>query len=116
MSAFEFAVLVSGGIVTIAGAGAVLVKAFVRAVKATVEPRFERLEQSHNRFAELMERQQTEQDEDFYSEVRSIKVRLDDLSGSVGWLEQEMRPNHGSSLRDAVDRLERMMTEHLDAS
>jgi hypothetical protein len=29
-------------------------------------------------------------------------------------IEAELRPNHGSSLRDAVDRVEQRLDEHLD--
>lgn len=115
MSLFEWVVLFSGGIVTISAAVAVLIKVFVKAVDAVVAPRFERLEQSHSEFVESVKGQQQEQDEDFYGEIQYIKGRLDDMSGSVRWLEDEMKPNHGSSLRDAVDRLERMMTDHISA-
>lgn len=115
MNAYTMVVAIAAGIVSIAGAGAVIVKAFVRAVEAIVRPEFDALRQGHADLASRMQQSQSEQDEDFSSEVRSVKHRLEDLASSVSWLEAEMRPNHGSSLRDAVDRLERMLSEHVTA-
>lgn len=115
MNGYELLVYVAAGIVTISGAGAIVVKAFVRAVRAVVEPKFDRLERSHDQFAALMDKQQSEQDEDFASGIRSLRERLEDLTSSVRWLEAEMRPNHGTSLRDAVDRLEQMLAQHVAA-
>lgn len=116
MTLVEWVILVAGGIVTVSAAVAVLIKMFVKAVEAVVGPKFEALEESHREFASTFSGQQQEQDEDFYGEIQYIKGRLDDLTGSVRWLEDEMKPNHGTSMRDAVDRLEQMMLDHINGS
>lgn len=115
MTAFEFIVVIAGGIVTIAGAGAVIVKVFVKAVESVVGPQFDAIRKQQEKSSLRFENGQYEQDEEWYGELREVRRRITELADAVFWLESELKPNHGSSLRDAVDRLERMMAEHLAA-
>jgi hypothetical protein len=41
--------------------------------------------------------------EDYMSEMRS---KVTDIDGKVSFIEKELHPNHGSSMRDAVDRIQ----------
>ena len=86
----------AGAIIATAGAGRLLVAAFVKAVRATVGDEFRKV------WSEL-----SDQDEWFHQELREVKDGLNEVR-------EQFRPNGGSSLRDSVDRLERMMREHLD--
>lgn len=109
METIEVIGLVAAAIVAVGGAAKVIVSAFVKAVEAAVGPRFDELERR-------MSESDRNHDEELDDEMSWVKVRLDQLSSSVSYLESELQPNHGSSLRDAVDRLERMMLDHIDAA
>ena len=86
----------AGAIIATAGAGRLIVAAFTKAVRATVGDEFRKV------WSEL-----SDQDEWFHAELREVKAGLNEVR-------EQFRPNGGSSLRDSVDRLERMMREHLD--
>ena len=45
-----------------------------------------------------------------------IVARVDQLSGDLAGIKAELCPNHGSSLRDAVDRIEVGLASHAAAS
>ena len=84
----------AGAIIATAGAGRLIVAAFTKAVRATVGDEFRKV------WSEL-----SDQDEWFHAELREVRQAVDEMR-------EQFRPNGGSSLRDSVDRLERMMQEH----
>jgi predicted nuclease with TOPRIM domain len=96
------------------GAGLIVVKAFVKAVESAVRPEFDSLREQHERLASRFESSQAEQDEEWYGELREVRSRITQLADGVFWLESELKPDHGSSLRDAIDRIERRLTEHVE--
>lgn len=38
--------------------------------------------------------------------VGRVDDRLNDIESKIHWIELELKPNHGSSLRDAINRIE----------
>ena len=85
----------AGAILGVAAVGRLAVSAFTKAVRATVGDEFRKV------WGEL-----NDQDEWFHAELREVKAGLNEVR-------EQFRPNGGSSLRDSVDRLERMMQEYL---
>jgi len=73
-----------------------IVTAFTKAVSVTVADEFRKV------WREL-----SDQDEWFHAELREVRQGLDEVR-------EQFRPNGGSSLRDSVDRLERMLKAHVD--
>jgi hypothetical protein len=104
---------IAGAFAAIVGAGMIIVKAFVKAVEAIVRPEFDRIHDQHDSLGLRMTASQVEQDEEWYAEVKQVRLRVTDLADTVYWLQQELKPNHGSSLRDAVDRIEQRLERHL---
>lgn len=98
----------------VVGAGLIIVRAFVRAVEAIVRPEFSALHEQHERLSSKFAGSQAEQDEEWSGELRQLRDRVTELADGVFWLESELRPNHGSSLRDAVDRIERRLEQHIE--
>ena len=86
----------AGAVIATVGAGRLLVAAFTKAVRATVGDEFRKV------WSEL-----ADQDEWFHAELREVRQGLDEVR-------EQFRPNGGSSLRDSVDRLERMLKAHVD--
>ncbi len=86
----------AGAVIATVGAGRLLVAAFTKAVRATVGDEFRKV------WREL-----ADQDEWFHSELREVKAAVTEVS-------EQFRPNGGGSLRDSVDRLEKMLREHVD--
>lgn len=91
------------------GAGLIIVKAFVKAVEAIVRPEFESLRLQHSAMNVQFADSQSEQDEEWAAEVKQIRLRVTELADTVLWLQSELKPNHGSSLRDAIDRIEKRL-------
>ena len=86
----------AGAIIAAAGAGRLLVTAFVKAVRATVGDEFRKV------WSEL-----SDQDEWFHQELREVQQGLNEVR-------EQFRPNGGSSLRDSIDRLEMMLRDHVE--
>jgi predicted nuclease with TOPRIM domain len=90
----------------LAGAGMIVVKAFMKAVEAVVHPEFLALHQQHENLTGHFLSSQEEQDEEFYTELSELRGRVDELAENFLWLKRELKPNSGTSLRDAIDRIE----------
>lgn len=86
----------AGAILAAVGVGRLAVTAFTKAVRATVGDEFRKV------WSEL-----ADQDEWFHSELREVK-------DAVGEVREQFRPNGGGSLRDSIDRLEKMLRDHVD--
>jgi hypothetical protein len=97
------------------GAGLIIVKAFVKAVEAIVRPEFDALREQHGSMQSRFTSSQIEQDEEWYAELKMLGARFTELADGVMWLEMEMKPNHGSSLRDAIDRIEKRLEHHIES-
>jgi len=95
------------------GAGLIVVKAFVKAVEAIVRPEFRALHEQHELLSSRFTSSQDEQDEEWYGELKLVRIRVTELADTVFWLQSELKPNHGSSLRDAIDRIERRLEGHI---
>ncbi len=95
------------------GAGLIIVKAFVKAVEAIVRPEFDSLRTQHESLSTRFAHSQSEQDEEWSGELRLLRQRVTELADGVTWLEHELKPNHGTSLRDAVDRIEGRLESHI---
>jgi predicted thioredoxin/glutaredoxin len=95
------------------GAGVIVVKAFVKAVEAIVRPEFHALHEQHERLALRFSTSQNEQDEEWYGELKLVRERVTELSDHIFWMQSELKPNHGSSLRDAIDRIEKRLETHI---
>jgi hypothetical protein len=104
----------AGAFAAVVGAGLIIVRAFVKAVESIVRPEFLALHKQHERLAIRFANSQSEQDEEWSGELRQLRNRVTELADGVFWLESELRPNHGSSLRDAVDRIERRLEHHIE--
>lgn len=96
------------------GAGLIVIKAFVKAVESIVGPEFESLRNQHEGLNLRFANSQSEQDEEWSGGLRMVRQRVTELSDTVLWLQSELKPNHGTSLRDAVDRIERRLEQHID--
>lgn len=107
MNSLLMAGAAASAIAALFGVGLLVVKAFVKAVEAIVGPEFASLQDRHGALNESLFRSQSEQDEEWADELRRVHGCVADLAKTVGWLEQELRPNHGTSLRDAIDRIEK---------
>ena len=114
MNGFLMAGSVAGAFAALVGAGLLIVKAFVKAVTAIVTPEFAKLHSQHESLSLRFTASQVEQDEEWYGELRMVRQRVTDLSDTILWLQSELKPNHGTSLRDAVDRIERRLEQHID--
>lgn len=88
------------------GAGMIVVKAFSKAVETVVYPEFRALRNQHVELTRTFMTSQQEQDEEFGQELNELRHRVDTLTENFDWLKKELKPNSGSSLRDAVDRIE----------
>ena len=86
----------AGAVLATVGVVRLLVTAFTKAVSVTVADEFRKV------WSEL-----ADQDEWFHAELREVRSGLDEVR-------EQFRPNGGSSLRDSVDRLERMLKAHVD--
>jgi len=86
----------AGAIVATAAAARLIATAFTKAVSVTVADEFRKV------WREL-----SDQDEWFHAELREVRQGLDEVR-------EQFRPNGGSSLRDSVDRLERMLKAHVE--
>lgn len=56
--------------------------------------------------------------DDFLEDWRGTDARpgvpaRDGVMARIDRIDAELRPNHGSSLRDSVDRIERQLTDHI---
>lgn len=96
------------------GAGLIIIKAFVKAVEAIVRPEFITLREQHVGLSTRFVSSQSEQDEEWYAEFRQVGSQFKQLAETVRWLETELKPNHGTSLRDAIDRIEGRLKHHID--
>ena len=54
-----------------------------------------------------MWRELADQDEWFHTELRDLRAAVSDV-------QEQFRPNGGGSLRDSIDRLEKMLRDHVD--
>jgi hypothetical protein len=97
------------------GAGLIVVKAFVKSVEAIVRPEFDSLRAQHDNLSSRFAASQHEQDEEWYGELKLVRERVTELSDHVFWMQSELKPNHGSSLRDAIDRIEKRLEGHIDS-
>jgi hypothetical protein len=86
----------AGALIATAGASRLLVVGFTKLVRASLADEMKKV------WLELRE-----QDDWFHEQVRELREGLASIS-------KELRPNGGASLRDTVDRLERMMMEQTD--
>lgn len=104
----------AGAFAAIVGAGLILVKAFVKAVETVVYPEFLALRHQHEELTNSFRNSQSEQDEEWSAELTELRERVETLAANFEWLKTELKPNHGSSLRDAIDRIESRLQTHLE--
>lgn len=104
----------AGAFAAIVAAGLILVKAFVKAVETVVYPEFLILRKQHEHLTGSFLRSQEEQDEDWERDLTELRDRVETLAENFQWLKTELKPNHGSSLRDAIDRIESRLQTHLE--
>ena len=97
------------------GAGLLIVKAFVKSVEAIVRPEFQALHEQHERLSDRFKLSQDEQDEEWYGELKLVRQRVTELADHVYWMHSELKPNHGTSLRDAIDRIEKRLEGHIES-
>lgn len=98
------------------GAGLIIVKAFVKAVETVVYPEFLALRRQHEELTTNFRDSQSEQDEEWSAELSELRERVETLAANFQWLKTELKPNHGSSLRDAIDRIENRLQTHLETT
>jgi demethoxyubiquinone hydroxylase (CLK1/Coq7/Cat5 family) len=86
--------IVAGAIVAVAGAAAILWRAFTAAVEQAVGAKLDSLA-----------RRIDEQDEDLAEHNRAVLANLRQIEACVEAVHKQVFPNGGSSLRDRVDEL-----------
>ena len=106
---------VAGAFAALVGAGLLIVKAFVKAVTAIVTPEFAKLHSQHESLSLRLTASQVEQDEEWYAEVRQVRLRVTELADTVYWMQKELKPNSGASLRDAIDRIDSRLEGHISS-
>jgi predicted thioredoxin/glutaredoxin len=113
MNGLLMAGAIASAFAAMVGAGLIVVKAFVKAVEAIVRPEFDALREQHILLSSKFKTSQSEQDEEWYGELKMVRERMTDFADHVYWLQSELKPNHGSSLRDAIDRIEKRLEQHI---
>ena len=86
----------AGAVLATAGVIRLTIKGFSKAVSMAVADEFRKVWRELN-----------DQDEWFHDELRQVRAAVDEMR-------DQFRPNGGSSLRDSVDRLERMLKAHVE--
>lgn len=86
----------AGTIIAVAGVVRLAITGFTKAVRVTVGDEFRKV------WSEL-----ADQDEWFHTELRDLRTAVSDV-------QEQFRPNGGGSLRDSIDRLEKMLRDHVD--
>ena len=86
----------AGAILATAGVVRLAVRGFSKAVSLAVADEFRKVWRELN-----------DQDEWFHQELREVRAAVDEVR-------EQFRPNGGSSLRDSVGRLERMLKAHVE--
>jgi hypothetical protein len=94
MTGIGMVAVVAGAIVAVAGAAAILWRAFAAAVEQAIGAKLDSLAQRIN-----------EQDEDLAAHNAAVLAKLARVEECVDAVHKQVFPNGGSSLRDRVDEL-----------